>query len=294
MANYIGSSITQTQLISGGPGSRGPQGPDGFTGNTGPTGPTGPTGATGFEITLIRKLNDNIVGICLSNGESIYLDGFTGNIGTQPAVLSSNPNAYYKFIGTTGTLPADSFYIIKDTKGVTTTFFVLEGIGITFSTNGTDFVIEGPSSTGTKTLQDTKILGASGATGFSVTTFGYSFGTNFDYANITVKTFLESLTDNINTQSVLVGLQNSNISINHFSKTENTTEQSWNSNKVFKFNDGVRGGTLNFGGITGPVYYYETPLNYRYIPNLGSCCFCQNDFVSEENNDTTCLDYMTQ
>lgn len=290
MPSNIGNSIIRTTYIPGGAGGRGAQGPTGPMGSTGNTGPIGNTGSAGYNIQTLTQ-NGNTVVITLNdpNNTSITINGLTGNIGSAPAIYGSDPDQYYEFRGTVPSADdTQNFLLIESVNGVTTTFKVIEGIGITFSNNGNDFVIEGPATASTRNLQNKRLVGASGSTAISLIDTEYFSGITYDILNIVgITGFLHSLTDNINTSNQTVNIQNTNISINQF--YYNSTDKKWYNKNIFKFNDGLNTVSINDENALFDATNYS---NYPYIPDIGSCCFCNTD--DEGLNSSVCYDYFTQ
>ena len=290
MSNYIGNSTIKTGLIPGGAGGRGPQGPQGPTGNIGPIGPTGNTGPTGFDIRLLGKTGGNKVYVELidDNNTQIVIEGLTGNLGVGPINYSNTPDVYYEFRATVPSSDSlQSLLIVESVAGVTTTFKVIEGNqGISFDYINDNLVVSGPSVSSVRNLQEGTLIGASGSAAISLSGFTYINGITYGIlVSNDLKRNLKSLTNNINTSSSGITIQNTNIGINQL--YYNSSNQKWYTKNKFKFNDGS---TTKEVDDTDIIFDNNGALLYPYVI-MGSCCFCSTD--DKEINSTVCYNYMT-
>ena len=140
MPNVGSSSIIVNSVFVDYEAFRGPLGPTGPTGATGPTGLTGATGPTGYGVDTIVKVNSDGVTVYLLNGSEIYVSGLSGNTFTA----FSSALYLYDIIGSTATIPNQSFNIKGNVDGFTATFKPIKAInGLTVSYIGNDLKFAG-------------------------------------------------------------------------------------------------------------------------------------------------------
>ena len=278
---------------------RGPIGATGTTGATGPIGTTGPTGPTGYGVDTILRVNSDGITVYLLNNTEIFVSGLSGNTFTD----FSNALYLYDIVGSTGTIPNQSFNIKGGVEGLTATFKTITGIrGLTVSYVGNDLKFAGVTTASVSIGRPGDVLFSNGNTAAVTTLFTYEENavgiTTVNLGKVKSSVFAQkifftankNLLNNINPLNefqdligTTAGRQNTTLSQFEYDPTDPRTTRVYTNSNFTNIlgNTGTRNIIFRETINTNPNLTYNA---YSY----GSCCYC------DVSGKKQCLDYVSK
>jgi len=283
-------------------GPTGPTGPIGPTGNTGETGPAGATGVTGVGIAGITgvagaSIHGDIFTVELTDGNTLSVSGAQGatgdGVGTthhlfeiKNAILNHQGGIYYSTDSgglSGGTANFKGLAVrgrdISITNHPAHNYVMLKGAtyesGIIGNTGELLYIFDGLSAYGAlNTYWDGTSAGASGHLQARISVFREPHGSN---------NLFESPVNIIPKGSIS-------------GPTGSVVPFTYVGEDIFGNTEISSGIHLGFSGATAEIINFGSgiyDINYS-VQNIGSCCYCKNNVVEENDDYPGCLDYVTQ